>query len=72
MMERAETVIELTGSKSSIEFRPIPTDDPKQRQPDISRPRDTHWSPSVQLRDGLGKTIAYFDNLLSARRDGAA
>ncbi|WP_369726502.1 UDP-glucuronic acid decarboxylase family protein [Bradyrhizobium sp. LLZ17] len=70
MMELAETVIELTGAKSSIEFKPLPTDDPRQRQPDISRARDTlGWSPSVQLRDGLGKTIAYFDDLL---RDSAA
>lgn len=70
MMELAQTVIELTGSKSSIEFKPLPTDDPRQRQPDISLARDTlGWSPSVQLRDGLGKTIVYFDDLL---RDSAA
>ncbi|MCP3460052.1 UDP-glucuronic acid decarboxylase family protein [Bradyrhizobium sp. CCGUVB23] len=73
MMELAETIIELTGSKSSIELKPLPTDDPRQRQPDISLARDTlGWSPSVQLRDGLGKTIAYFDNLLRTQRDGAA
>ncbi|MGY8662677.1 UDP-glucuronic acid decarboxylase family protein [Bradyrhizobium sp. UFLA05-109] len=70
MMELAETIIELTGSKSVIEFMPLPADDPRQRQPDISRARDTlGWSPSVQLRHGLGKTIAYFDDLL---RDSAA
>lgn len=73
MMELAETVIELTGSESSIEFKPLPTDDPRQRQPDIGRARDTlGWSPSIQLREGLGQTIAYFDNLLRAQRDGAA
>lgn len=73
MTELAETVIELTGSKSSIEFKPLPTDDPRQRQPEISRARDTlGWSPTVQLRDGLGKTVAYFDGLLRAQRDGAA
>lgn len=73
MMELAETIIELTGAKSSIEFKPLPTDDPRQRQPDIGRARDTlGWSPTVQLRDGLGKTIAYFDNLLRGQRDGAA
>lgn len=72
MTELAETVIELTGSKSSIEFKALPTDDPRQRQPDISRARDTlGWRPSVQLRDGLGKTITYFDGLLT-QRDGAA
>ncbi|MGY8681571.1 UDP-glucuronic acid decarboxylase family protein [Bradyrhizobium sp. UFLA05-153] len=72
MMELAETIIELTGSKSLIEFKPLPADDPRQRQPDIGRARDTlGWSPSIQLRDGLGKTIAYFDNLLRAERAGA-
>jgi UDP-glucuronate decarboxylase len=73
MMELAETVIELTGSKSAIAFKPLPTDDPRRRQPDISLAHDTlGWSPSVQLRDGLGKTIAYFDQLLGTQRDGAA
>lgn len=71
MTDLAETVIELTGSKSSIEFKPLPVDDPKQRQPDISRARDTlGWSPSVPMREGLNKTIAYFDDLL--RTQGAA
>lgn len=65
MMELAETVIELTASKSSIEFKPLPADDPKQRQPDISRARETlGWHPSIELRDGLRRTIAYFDGLL--------
>lgn len=65
MMELAETVIELTASKSSIEFKPLPADDPKQRQPDISRARETlGWHPSIELRDGLRRTIAYFDRLL--------
>jgi UDP-glucuronate decarboxylase len=73
MLELAETLIELTRSKSMIEFKPLPADDPRQRQPDISRARDAlGWSPSVPLRDGLGKTIAYFDNLLHAQRSGAA
>lgn len=71
MTDLAETVVELTGSKSSIEFKPLPVDDPKQRQPNISRARDTlGWSPSVPLREGLNKTIAYFDDLL--RTQGAA
>lgn len=65
MIGLAETVIELTASKSLIEFKPLPTDDPRQRQPDIARARDTlGWSPSVPLREGLAKTIAYFDDLL--------
>lgn len=73
MTELAETVIELTRSKSSIEFKALPVDDPKQRQPNISRARDAlGWSPSVPLRDGLSKTIRYFDDLLRAQGSGAA
>jgi len=65
MIELAELVIELVGSSSSIEFQPLPIDDPRQRQPNIDRARRTlGWSPSVQLHDGLAKTIAYFDGLL--------
>lgn len=71
MIGLAEIVIELTASKSMIEFKPLPTDDPRQRQPDIGRARDTlGWSPSVPLREGLTKTIAYFDDLL--RSEGLA
>ncbi|MDA9508688.1 NAD-dependent dehydratase [Bradyrhizobium sp. CCBAU 11386] len=65
MMELAETIIELTASRSSIEFKALPADDPKQRKPDISRARDTlAWHPSIELRDGLSRTIEYFDTLL--------
>lgn len=72
MMGLAETVIELTASKSSIDFKPLPIDDPRQRQPDIGQARDTlGWAPSVPLREGLKKTIAYFDNLLRAEGAGA-
>jgi UDP-glucuronate decarboxylase len=61
----AEQVIELTGSSSKIVFHPLPQDDPRQRRPDISLAKDLlAWEPKVQLRDGLKKTIAYFDNLL--------
>jgi len=64
--ELAETVIELTGSKSKLSFQNIPADDPKQRQPDISKARKhLGWEPEVQLREGLGQTIKYFDELLS-------
>jgi UDP-glucuronate decarboxylase len=64
--ELAEKVIGLTGSKSKMEFRPLPADDPRQRQPDITRARKTlGWEPKVPLEDGLKKTIAYFDDLLS-------
>ena len=62
----ADQVIALTGSKSKMEFRPLPADDPKQRQPDITRARDAlGWEPKVPLEEGLKKTIAYFDDLLS-------
>lgn len=62
----AELVIELTASSSKLAFKPLPVDDPMQRQPDISRARELlDWAPNVQLRDGLRQTIAYFDALLS-------
>lgn len=63
--ELAEIVIELTGSRSTIVEMPLPQDDPRQRQPDISYAKKTlDWSPTTELRIGLGKTIAYFDDLL--------
>jgi UDP-glucuronate decarboxylase len=69
MLQLAQQVIELTNSKSKIEFRPLPQDDPKQRQPDIRRARETlGWQPEVQLRDGLKRTIEYFDRLIAASR----
>jgi UDP-glucuronate decarboxylase len=72
MIGLAEIVIELTGSKSLIEFKPLPTDDPRQRQPEIGRAHDTlGWSPSVPLREGLTKTIGYFDDMLRAEGAGA-
>jgi len=64
--ELAELVIELTGSRSTLDYRPLPQDDPMQRQPNIELARATlGWEPQVQLREGLGKTIAYFDGLLA-------
>jgi UDP-glucuronate decarboxylase len=66
MLELASTVIKLTNSRSRIVHRPLPQDDPKQRQPDISRARKLlGWSPRVGLEDGLTATIAYFDKLLA-------
>lgn len=60
VMELAETVLRLTGSRSRIEFRPLPADDPHRRCPDISRTRrHLDWTPRVDLEDGLGETIAY-------------
>jgi UDP-glucuronate decarboxylase len=65
----AEMVIELTGSASKIVHRPLPSDDPKQRQPDISKAQELlNWQPTVPLRDGLIKTIGYFDGLLARGR----
>ncbi|MCR6645459.1 MAG: SDR family oxidoreductase [Terricaulis sp.] len=67
--ELAEQVIDLTGSKSTLEFRPLPQDDPRQRRPDISKAKDAlAWEPQTPLREGLLKTIAYFDDLLSKTR----
>ena len=59
--ELAEKVIALTGSRSELVEHPLPTDDPKQRRPDISRARDLlDWQPKVMLDDGLGQTVGYF------------
>jgi len=64
----AEQIIEMTGSKSQLEHRPMPEDDPRQRRPDISQAeRVLGWRPSVELREGLVQTIAYFDALLSGQ-----
>jgi UDP-glucuronate decarboxylase len=65
--ELAEKVIRLTGSKSKLEFRPLPADDPLQRQPDISMARNVlGWEPKVPLEAGLERTIAYFRQILSS------
>lgn len=70
ILELAENVIELTGSKSKIVFESLPADDPKQRQPDISLARrELSWQPKVELREGLTKTIEYFDSLLGEGGD---
>ena len=66
--ELAEQVIDLTGSKSKLVFQPLPQDDPRQRRPDISLAKKVlDWEPTIPLREGLKKTIAYFEQLL---RDG--
>ena len=65
MRTLAAKVIELTGSKSQMVLRPIPEDDPRQRQPDITRAKAAlGWEPKIALDDGLKRTIAYFDELL--------
>ncbi|MBM3502888.1 MAG: SDR family oxidoreductase [Alphaproteobacteria bacterium] len=64
--ELAERVLAMTGSRSKIEFRPIPVDDPHRRQPDISRAKKAlNWAPTVGLEQGLAKTIEYFRGALS-------
>ena len=69
MLELAELAIKLTGSRSKLEFLPLPQDDPKQRQPDIALARKhLDWQPTVALQDGLKRTIAYFEKLLSEGR----
>jgi UDP-glucuronate decarboxylase len=63
----AETIIGLSNSQSELVFKPLPSDDPKQRQPDISRARALGFEVTVGLRDGLSRTIEYFDRLLRER-----
>lgn len=65
MRELAEQIVELTGSSSELVYEPLPSDDPRQRCPDISRARDVlGWEPRTPLADGLRRTIDYFDDLL--------
>ena len=65
MLELANLILELTGSKSKLVFKPLPSDDPKQRKPDISLAKEKlNWEPKIQLREGLTETIAYFDSIL--------
>lgn len=69
MLELAEKVIALTGTTSKIVFKPLPSDDPKQRQPNISLAKSAMngWEPSVQLDQGLGKTIDYFRRVVGKK-----
>ncbi|MDJ0780944.1 MAG: SDR family oxidoreductase [Desulfosarcinaceae bacterium] len=65
ILELAETVIRLTGSKSEIVFKPLPQDDPLQRQPDIRLAREKlGWEPTIGLEEGLTRTIAYFESII--------
>jgi UDP-glucuronate decarboxylase len=66
ILELAEKVIELSNSKSEIIFKKLPADDPKQRRPDIAQARKIlEWEPEVELEEGLKRTIAYFDEILT-------
>ena len=63
--ELAEKVIDLTGSSSKLHFMPLPQDDPQQRKPDLTKTKEAlGWEPKTSLKDGLMKTIPYFDQLL--------
>lgn len=67
MLELAEHVLRLVGGKSKLTFHPLPTDDPKQRQPDITLAKEKlGWQPNVQLDAGLAKTVEYFKQLLGS------
>jgi UDP-glucuronate decarboxylase len=69
MLELAKEVLDLTGSKSKIVYKPLPGDDPKMRRPNIDLAKSAlGWEPTIPLRQGLEKTIAYFDNLLKAKQ----
>ncbi len=67
MLELAQNVLKLTNSSSKIDFRPLPSDDPKQRQPVITMAKEVlGWEPKIKLEEGLKKTIAYFDDLIKS------
>ena len=65
ILEFAKLIIEMTNSKSKIIYKPLPSDDPIQRKPDISLAKEKlNWEPKVDIREGISKTIEYFDNKL--------
>jgi UDP-glucuronate decarboxylase len=67
ILQFAEKIIDLTGSRSRVVFKPLPADDPKQRQPDITLAKEMlKWEPKVKVEDGLRQTIDYFHSILSA------
>jgi UDP-glucuronate decarboxylase len=68
MLELASTVIEMTGSRSRVVHRSLPENDPRQRRPDISRAQELlSWTPRTELKEGLIRTIAYFEKLLTEK-----
>ncbi len=70
ILELAEKVIDMTGSRSKIVYKPLPSDDPMQRKPDISLAKEKlGWEPKVPLEEGLKKTIAYFEELIRNNKD---
>ena len=69
VIEIAEQIIKLTGSRSKIVFKPLPADDPKMRRPDITRAKQLlGWSPTVDLEEGLSRTIVYFRSRLEKKK----
>lgn len=69
ILELAEMVIELTGSNSKVVFQPLPPDDPKQRQPDISLAKEKlNWQPSVPFDKGLKRSIDYFRDMIEKKK----
>jgi len=65
ILEIAQTILDLTGSRSKIVHQPLPENDPRQRQPDISEAdRILNWRPTVPLKEGLNRTIAYFETVV--------
>ena len=65
MLELAKLVLDMTGSRARVVHMPLPADDPKQRRPDIAKARELlGWEPTIQLREGLAATIAYFRNVI--------
>lgn len=72
ILNLAEKILELTDSKSNIILAPLPEDDPRQRRPDITIAKELlHWQPTIQLEEGLIKTIAYFKHLLLNKSDNS-
>jgi dTDP-glucose 4,6-dehydratase len=69
IQEFAEEILELTGSKQKIIYKPLPQDDPKVRQPDITRAKAIlNWEPAVSRKDGLKKTLEYFKKVIDGER----
>ena len=67
--EIAETIIKMTGSKSQIVYKPLPTDDPRVRQPDITRARTLlQWEPRISLEEGLIPTLEYFRRKVASEK----